>query len=345
MKWMAGRLHSLIAFVFCAALFLSSCHSDKSGEKKLRDERELQVSLLDASSPIAGFLPTSFQDSLAWKRKAPEKGFVADPTIRLVEANYYRFCEKQQTEAAQNYSSPPLQYSIPPCIHFIWLGSSLPEHVAVNIDSWRTCHPGWQIKIWMDEDVASFQWSQPHSQLAFDEAATWAEKSDILRYEILYQHGGIYSDTDVVCFKSFSDLVASNIHFFAGLELNKIPSTYKRALYLGTAVLGASKNCAVMKYAIDHFQTEKESPGMRLNIRSGPGLVSNGCYEALSSSEKEHILILPCSYLYPLDYDLRNVDAQEIRAFVAKESMCMHLWEGSWVVKKQDVELIDAQTR
>lgn len=41
----------------------------------------------------------------------------------------------------------------------------------------------------------------------FDQAQTWAGKSDILRYELLYRFGGIYVDTDVECLRPFDELL------------------------------------------------------------------------------------------------------------------------------------------
>ena len=41
--------------------------------------------------------------------------------------------------------------------------------------------------------------------------------SDILRYEILYQYGGLYVDIDFECLKNFDPLL-KGLNFFAGLS-------------------------------------------------------------------------------------------------------------------------------
>lgn len=43
-------------------------------------------------------------------------------------------------------------------------------------------------------------------QKAFDAATNFGEKSDILRYEILEKHGGVYADVDVACVQAFDSL-------------------------------------------------------------------------------------------------------------------------------------------
>lgn len=44
-------------------------------------------------------------------------------------------------------------------------------------------------------------------QIAFDAACNYGEKADILRYEILERHGGVYADVDVACLRSFDRLL------------------------------------------------------------------------------------------------------------------------------------------
>lgn len=43
-------------------------------------------------------------------------------------------------------------------------------------------------------------------QKAFDAAKNYGEKSDILRYEILFVYGGVYADVDVECLQPFDAL-------------------------------------------------------------------------------------------------------------------------------------------
>ena len=67
--------------------------------------------------------------------------------------------------------------------------------------------------IWTDLEVSDFSWSSPRLRSAFTFADTFAEKADILRLEILYQFGGIYSDTDVLNFIGSESFV---VHLWDG---------------------------------------------------------------------------------------------------------------------------------
>jgi len=64
-----------------------------------------------------------------------------------------------------------------------------------------------------------------------------AEHSDLLRYEILRRHGGVYVDTDVECLRPIDELL-TGVVAFAGFEL---PGR------LGTAVMGAVPGHAAME--------------------------------------------------------------------------------------------------
>ena len=98
---------------------------------------------------------------------------------------------------------------IPKIIHQIWLGSARPSSSKYMawFASWITHHPGWAIRWWHDADVVALrQRGEFRNARAFDAAENFGEKSDILRYEILLRHGGLYVDTDMECLASFERL-------------------------------------------------------------------------------------------------------------------------------------------
>lgn len=42
---------------------------------------------------------------------------------------------------------------IPKILHFIWLGSEIPEQYGTLMNSWRQSHESWDLKLWTDEGV------------------------------------------------------------------------------------------------------------------------------------------------------------------------------------------------
>lgn len=276
-----------------------------------------------------GFSHSSFWNSMKWQREDTENEFINDKDVKIAEQNYIRFCENFEKLSRQNYDTPPSKSSIPPIIHLIWLGSSIPAQVSTIFDSWRKHHQGWEIKIWTDSEMLNFSWSSKRLELAFAEADTWAEKADILRIEVLYKFGGIYSDADAVCLNSFQDLIVQDIGFFSCFELNYIGKHYGEPFFVGSAVMGAAKNSVVMKYCLEHLQSIQNAPMDGIIKRTGPGLISRAC-QAVFASGQENILILPCSYLYPLPWKKREMTREGVIEYMSSEALAIHLWDGSW---------------
>jgi mannosyltransferase OCH1-like enzyme len=75
---------------------------------------------------------------------------------------------------------------IPKVLHFIWLGGNIPSKYIPMIDSWRQYHPLWDVRLWGDEDIISFETSNPKLFEILRNAPNYGMKSDILRYEVFY---------------------------------------------------------------------------------------------------------------------------------------------------------------
>ena len=104
---------------------------------------------------------------------------------------------------------------IPKTIHYCWFGGKdLPEDAQKCIASWRKFLPDYEIKEWNEQnfDVNSI----PYTAEAY-RAGKYAFVSDYARMLILYQHGGLYFDTDVEVIKPLDDIVTRGP--FMGYEI------------------------------------------------------------------------------------------------------------------------------
>lgn len=103
---------------------------------------------------------------------------------------------------------------IPHVIHYCWFGGKpVPRSARKCIDSWKEYFPGWEIKQWNESNYDV--WKIPYIAQAYD-AKKYAFVSDYARFDILYQYGGVYFDTDVEVIKPFDDILARGA--FMGLE-------------------------------------------------------------------------------------------------------------------------------
>jgi hypothetical protein len=115
---------------------------------------------------------------------------------------------------------------IPRTVHRVWLGGApLPDEHGAFGETFERHNPGWAMRLWGDEDLDALGIGAFERELS----RSPSELSDLIRYEVLRRHGGVYVDTDVECLRPLAPLLAG-VEAFAALEL---PGR------LGTAVLGA----------------------------------------------------------------------------------------------------------
>lgn len=92
---------------------------------------------------------------------------------------------------------------IPRTLHFIWVGdeSRRPDNC---IATWKRHHPDWQIKVWGNHELATVGWvnADHMREMAPRELNGVA---DMMRWEILYNEGGIVLDADSVCLRPLPD--------------------------------------------------------------------------------------------------------------------------------------------
>ena len=93
---------------------------------------------------------------------------------------------------------------IPKVIHYCWFGGNeMSELEKKCIESWKTQCPDYEIIRW---DETNYDVTKNlYMQQAYA-AKKWAFVSDYARLDILYQHGGIYLDTDVELLQSLNTL-------------------------------------------------------------------------------------------------------------------------------------------
>ena len=97
--------------------------------------------------------------------------------------------------------------SIPKVIHYCWFGGNpLSSSARKCIASWQNYLPNYEIREWNDSnyDVRKI----PYISQAYD-VKQYAFVSDYARFDVLYQFGGIYFDTDVEIIQSLDDILTN----------------------------------------------------------------------------------------------------------------------------------------
>ena len=98
-------------------------------------------------------------------------------------------------------------------IHYCWLGGKeLPEKMKYCIESWKRLCPDYEIKEWNESNYDIEK--NDYIKCAYKDKK-YAFVADYMRFDILYNYGGVYLDTDVELLRSLNSLINQN---FMGME-------------------------------------------------------------------------------------------------------------------------------
>lgn len=208
---------------------------------------------------------------------------------------------------------------IPKIIHYIWLGGApLPELVEKCIASWQKLCPDYEIKRW-DESNLNLD-LYPYVRQAYD-AKKYAFASDVLRYQIIWENGGIYLDVDVELIKPLDDVLDNQL--FMGFES-------KEYVAPGLITGAEPKNLHIAKllamYENENFILENGQQNLTtICVRTTEYLTKLGLKQDNGKIQKiDDITIYPTDCFCPLGYQSRKLKKTE-------RTYAIHWYMGSWV--------------
>jgi len=236
----------------------------------------------------------------------------AGQDLKLLERSK-RIFQKHQMEQYTKKEG----YKIPSVVHFIWLGPRpFPPESVENVRSWIANHPAWTVKFWTDLDrdppcegmekhlVKDFYFLKLGH--CFEESQNWGEKSDLLRYEILFQQGGLYVDHDVECLRSFGGM-HRGYDFFCALETPHEPFV-GRGVTCGNGVFGSRSHHPVLGQLIELVIERWDTLGERFrgnDAYSRTEVVMQRTYIAMTEAVEKAIdsegnvdVIFPAAYFF-----------------------------------------------
>lgn len=173
---------------------------------------------------------------------------------------------------------------IPTQFHSIWVGDPMPDHLREYVASWTRVHPGWEHRVWGDDDL---DWLQ--NQALFDAAEDHAEntgqfRSDVARYEILHRFGGVYVDCDFEALHPIDELV-EGVDCFAAWETEGV--------WVNNAIMGAEPGHPLFADLIVGLPGNVERHrGARPNVTTGPQYVT-------PAARWHDIRLFPSAMFYP----------------------------------------------
>lgn len=191
--------------------------------------------------------------------------------------------------ATGDVSSAPRSIVIPKVFHRIWLGGKpMPEVFERWGRTWTDLHPGWEMRLWTEQSLPALK-----NGRYLEKCCCLAQRSDLVRYEILEQFGGVYIDTDLECFRNIEALIGG-LDFFAA---------HKRVGRISNALIGGIKGHPIFRDLVDkwteNFSTDETAAmgppyfAKILQAHAGAMLFGQRVFQAFSIGEYTSFPRLP----------------------------------------------------
>lgn len=208
---------------------------------------------------------------------------------------------------------------IPKTIHYVWLGRK-PMHPLMDQwrEGWARLHPNWDIKIWTEgtDDSELTNGSQTMRSLhphMLEKCCHLSQRSNIWRYEIVEQFGGLYLDTDFEPSRNVEPLIEDKA-VFAG-KYHWIESS-KQVMKASCALIGSVPHHPWLKDLV-----------MNLEIKNPKqhGSLGNSYFTSITSQHPEVFLFEPHIF-YPVRWD----ETDRYASPIPKTAYAVHRWSSRW---------------
>ena len=226
---------------------------------------------------------------------------------------------------------------IPKRIFYVW-GVDDPKRreVLACMQSWQQVCPDYEIieinensKKYFDfqKELADNKWFR-----TVYERKMWAYVADYVRIKALYDHGGIYLDTDVTVVQSFDTFL--NDPAFVGMQNNAVDGPID---HVEPAILGAQKGNPFLKYILDIYQKEI----WELPIYTMPELFDwtfkklySGSVRQFGGRNQQKMISYPDINIYPEGVFIPFRYGEKFDpACITPKTHTIHWWGASWVKK------------
>ena len=208
---------------------------------------------------------------------------------------------------------------IPRIIHLIWIGNNpYPDYFNLFIKSFKINLPEFEIRIWGNGSLnkktfpKTYDYIQKakkvHGKSMFDQSdyqmfnkkdgspmtySKWAQITDLMRLEIVYNYGGYYFDTTFEILKPLYNLLNIKNKTFIGC--NELPR-FKDHDKLSNSFFGATKHNIILKRLLYKKKLDDiDFYEQQVDLETGPGFLRSGIY----NSDFKNVHIFPSNYFYP----------------------------------------------
>ncbi len=223
---------------------------------------------------------------------------------------------------------------IPKTIHYCWFGGNpLPEDALKCIASWKKFCPDYEIVEWNESntDLESCDYVKEAYQ-----AKKWAFVSDFVRFQVLYDNGGVYFDTDVELLKPIDPIIEKGpfmgIESFPGDYVGN-DSTMVVAPGLGIA---ADRGNQFYREILDYYRSVHFIDGNGVMNMDTVGMHVTGLLLNQGLKTENSFQTVRGINIYPKEF-FNPMNANSGRVELTENTVSIHHYAGTWVSGKTKI--------
>jgi len=230
--------------------------------------------------------------------------------------------------------------AIPRILHQTWKTRDVPARFREYVASWLAHNPGWEHRVWSDDDNDEFiRTHYPAFLPTFRAYRTGIERADAVRYFLLHKYGGLYVDLDFECLRPIEPVLAGATCVLGCEPRLHAERLHHRPRLLCNALMASAPGHPFWLRVHDELlRRATRSDGSDPVESTGPKVV-DAAYEAWSG---EDIRLVDPEVFYPVP-DIDSVSlglTPKERSYYAnmvrhraywKDAVAVHHWSHTWI--------------
>jgi hypothetical protein len=237
---------------------------------------------------------------------------------------------------------------IPTIIHQVWHRirepSAIPAELAPLPGTWRRHHPGWDYRLWTNEDSRRFVAAHyPDLLPVYDSYGYAIQRADAIRYCVLHRFGGVYVDMDIECLRPIDGLLDGH-----AMVLTREPQVHARYLGLDTllsnAFMAARPGHPFLAEIVEDLVRHPRPAALPRDVfaSTGPRMLTR-LHERRSRPDvhiTDHRAISPFAASAPGLHHIRAADENALQhklACIADGAYAVHYWANTWSPALEDL--------
>lgn len=222
---------------------------------------------------------------------------------------------------------------IPNVVHRIWFGPKPMRRELVEFGrSWERL--GYEARLWTEANLPALRNQWVYDEIGrrgvnvgggVPELGVWVQRADVVSYELIFEFGGIYANTDMECLRR---IPLDGITAFAGMEDGE---------FLSNALMGCTAGHTFYRLVIEEVEPRyRELAGEPMNGVTGPHLLTR-----IHRMNPGLLHVFPKEAFCPVLFDgadMRHEWGDH------PDSYCVHHWghtRDRWTVEPSDQFLDD----